>query len=136
MALSVPLSRFTPRVGGGSAFFVRHSRHAFMKRISLIFVVWISATVIATAAWLIGSFAPLSLPEAYASATESLGSLTNAFKCIEAKRDKEAKQWEFVFEGTNASVTNIVVSDFYVDGDPKTRVLCRGVTNGEWRVTK
>ena len=24
MALSVPLSRFTPRVGGGSAFFVRH----------------------------------------------------------------------------------------------------------------
>ena len=24
MALAVPLSRFTPRVGGGSAFFVRH----------------------------------------------------------------------------------------------------------------
>jgi hypothetical protein len=24
LALSVPLSRFTPRVGGGSAFFVRH----------------------------------------------------------------------------------------------------------------
>ena len=24
MALSVPLSRFTPRVGGGSVFFVRH----------------------------------------------------------------------------------------------------------------
>jgi hypothetical protein len=107
-----------------------------MKRISLIFVVWISATVIATAAWLLGSFPPLSLPEAYASAADSLGSLTNAFKCIEAKRDKEAKHWEFVFEGTNAIVTNIVVSDFYVDGDPKTRVLVRGVTNGEWRVTK
>ena len=30
MALSVPLSRFTPRVGGGSAFFVRcHSRMTF-----------------------------------------------------------------------------------------------------------
>jgi len=29
LALSVPLSRFTPRVGGGSAFFVRrHSHHA------------------------------------------------------------------------------------------------------------
>src|ERR1035437_6548790 len=128
LALAVPLSRFTSRVGGGSAFFVRHSRHAFMKRISLIFVVWISATVTATAAWLLGSFPPLPLPEAYASATESLGSLTNDFKCIEAKRDKEAKQWDFVFEGTNAIVTNIVVSDYFVDGDPKTRVLVRGVT--------
>ena len=28
MALSVPLSRFTPRVGGGSAFFVRHQADA------------------------------------------------------------------------------------------------------------
>ena len=27
MALAVPLSRFTPRVGGGSAFYVRHRRH-------------------------------------------------------------------------------------------------------------
>ncbi len=27
MALAVPLSRFTPRVGGGSAFFVRPLRH-------------------------------------------------------------------------------------------------------------
>jgi hypothetical protein len=28
LALSVPLSRFTPRVGGGSAFFVRHQAAA------------------------------------------------------------------------------------------------------------
>ena len=28
LALSVPLSRFTSRVGGGSAFFVRHRGHA------------------------------------------------------------------------------------------------------------
>jgi hypothetical protein len=28
LALAVPLSRFTPRVGGGSAFFVRHRGHA------------------------------------------------------------------------------------------------------------
>ena len=28
MALSVPLSRFTSLVGGGSAFFVRHRGHA------------------------------------------------------------------------------------------------------------
>ena len=27
MALAVPLSRFTPQVGGGSAFFVRRLRH-------------------------------------------------------------------------------------------------------------
>jgi predicted RNase H-like HicB family nuclease len=32
LALSVPLSRFTPRVGGGSAFFVRHHSHVGMKR--------------------------------------------------------------------------------------------------------
>ena len=31
MALSVPLSRFTSQVGGGSAFFVRHHSHTYMK---------------------------------------------------------------------------------------------------------
>ena len=31
MALSVPLSRFTPRVGGGSAFFVRPPIHKIMQ---------------------------------------------------------------------------------------------------------
>jgi hypothetical protein len=30
LALAVPLSRFTSRVGGGSAFFVRHLDHATM----------------------------------------------------------------------------------------------------------
>ena len=99
-----------------------------MKRVSLICAIWISATVVAAAAWLLGPFPPLSLPEAYASAADSLGSLTNDFKCIEAKRDQKAKQWEFVFEDTNAVVTNIVVSDYFVDGDPKTRVLVKGVT--------
>jgi len=35
MALSVPLSRSTPRVGGGSAFFVRpHERYGFDTYIS------------------------------------------------------------------------------------------------------
>jgi hypothetical protein len=29
LALAVPLSRFTPRVGGGSAFYVRHRGGAF-----------------------------------------------------------------------------------------------------------
>ena len=35
MALSVPLSRFTSRVGGGSAFFVRH-HHTLMKPWTLL----------------------------------------------------------------------------------------------------
>ena len=36
MALAVPLSRFTPRVGGGSAFFVRH--HSRMSRTTKILI--------------------------------------------------------------------------------------------------
>ena len=32
MALAVPLSRFTPRVGGGSAFFVRQHSRMWQKR--------------------------------------------------------------------------------------------------------
>ena len=37
MALSVPLSRFTPRVGGGSAFYVRcHSRMKFKSPASIV----------------------------------------------------------------------------------------------------
>ena len=35
MALSVPLSRFTSRVGGGSAFFVR-PHYTFMKKLAII----------------------------------------------------------------------------------------------------
>src|SRR5665647_13622 len=44
LALSVPLSRFTPLVGGGSAFYVR-PHHTFMKNttISLILVLFTSA---------------------------------------------------------------------------------------------
>ena len=38
MALAVPLSRFTSRVGGGSAFFVRQQRDA-MKRFAKIFAI-------------------------------------------------------------------------------------------------
>ena len=36
MALAVPLSRFTPRVGGGSAFFVR--RHRVIVKTGNIFI--------------------------------------------------------------------------------------------------
>jgi len=38
LALAVPLSRFTPRVGGGSAFFVR-PLHTFMKKKTII--IWL-----------------------------------------------------------------------------------------------
>jgi hypothetical protein len=40
LARSVPLSRFTPRAGGGSAFFVR--RHTRMKRIVRVFVLLVA----------------------------------------------------------------------------------------------
>ena len=36
MALAVPLSRFTPRVGGGSAFFVRRHSHTVKTRYVII----------------------------------------------------------------------------------------------------
>jgi hypothetical protein len=38
LALSVPLSRFTPRVGGGSAFFVRRLMRVISTIISLAFI--------------------------------------------------------------------------------------------------
>src|ERR1039458_6499240 len=51
LALSVPLSRFTPRVGGGSAFFVRPHHtpqqiHIMKKRISLIIVGCLLSTML------------------------------------------------------------------------------------------
>jgi hypothetical protein len=62
LALAVPLSRFTPRVGGGSAFFVR--RLARMKNITIFFLAsmilagigcWLSplstAFILAAIAW-------------------------------------------------------------------------------------
>src|SRR5450830_1662717 len=41
LALSVPLSRFTPRVGGGSAFFVRPLRHVStnIKYVTFVYLV-------------------------------------------------------------------------------------------------
>jgi hypothetical protein len=98
-----------------------------MKRITLIFVVWIAVTVIASAAWILGYFPPLSLPAAYSFATESLGSLTNDFKCVEAKRDKRMSVWDFTFESTNASVKDIIVFDYLADNNPTNRVLIRDV---------
>ena len=57
MALSVPLSRFTSRVGGGSAFFVRHHAHVMKKPtrsfliavpvvilVGVLFLIWHSRT--------------------------------------------------------------------------------------------
>ena len=39
MALAVPLSRFTPRVGGGSAFYVRPLDHAMRFRLTYLIAV-------------------------------------------------------------------------------------------------
>ena len=38
MALAVPLSRFTPRVGGGSAFYVRQQAHAMKLELLIRFL--------------------------------------------------------------------------------------------------
>ena len=46
MALSVPLSRFTPRVGGGSAFFVR--RHYAMRAFAYYNLALVSALTVFT----------------------------------------------------------------------------------------
>ncbi len=98
-----------------------------MKRISLIFVVLIAMAGIAAAHWVIGVFPPLSLPAAYHFATESLGSLTNDLKCVEAKRDAKNAEWNFVFEGTNATAKVVVVYDYLVDNNPTNRVVIRDV---------
>ena len=52
MALAVPLSRFTPRVGGGSAFFVRrlHTMSNILTKrwswlVIVLAVLWVSAEV-------------------------------------------------------------------------------------------
>ena len=39
MALAVPLSRFTSRVGGGSAFFVRHQDSFEIMRVGLAYLI-------------------------------------------------------------------------------------------------
>ena len=46
MALAVPLSRFTPRVGGGSAFFVR--RHYAMRAFAYYSLALVSALAVFT----------------------------------------------------------------------------------------
>ena len=51
MALAVPLSRFTPRVGGGSAFFVRpHYTHIIMKRIFILLLASLLVTFYSSSA--------------------------------------------------------------------------------------
>jgi hypothetical protein len=47
LALAVPLSRFTPRVGGGSAFFVRQ-QDTLMKIYRILGILWLVINCIAT----------------------------------------------------------------------------------------
>jgi hypothetical protein len=49
LALAVPHSRFTPRVGGGSAFYVRPTR-TIMKKFTLTFICFTLSTAFALAA--------------------------------------------------------------------------------------
>jgi hypothetical protein len=50
LALAVPLSRFTPRVGGGSAFYVRPLAHAMKKLITIGFTIGL-LVVVTLLAW-------------------------------------------------------------------------------------
>jgi hypothetical protein len=93
-----------------------------MKRASGTIMILVAGTVIAAAAWILGPAEPHSLPEAYNHAIDSLGSLTNDFQCIEARRDEKLHWWNFTFEDTNAAAKSVFVYDFLIDGDPKTRV--------------
>ena len=62
MALSVPLSRFTSRVGGGSAFFVRRLRAVMLKNIFRLFMiaVWTFASIMLGSILLGGIYAVFS----------------------------------------------------------------------------
>jgi hypothetical protein len=88
-----------------------------MKRIILIFGVLSAMTGIVTA--YVGRGCPpiRSLPEAYGLAAHSLGSLTNQLRCIEAKRDKDIRQWDFIFEGTLFGGTNVTHKYVIVEDD-------------------
>ena len=67
MALSVPLSRFTSRVGGGSAFFVRPQASLVavlknMKKRTTFLIVLTLFLLIAVALFIRGVFTPFTLP--------------------------------------------------------------------------
>ncbi len=121
LALSVPLSRFTSRVGGGSALVVRRSNRMFMKRFITIALVSLTASI-ALARFVSGYYPPRSLPEAYQIAVQTLGLRTNALVCIEGKRIKYGNggYWDFVFEGTDTN--RVVVTD--TDIDPSGCIDC------------
>jgi hypothetical protein len=104
LALAVPLSRFTPQFGGGSAFFVGVAPH-FMKARYVLFgsFLFVAALVARPVMWpRYDETKPpsLPLPVAYAKAMASLGQATNQYHCVRASvsntlvRDGE---WDFMF---------------------------------------
>jgi hypothetical protein len=56
-----------------------------------------------------------SLPEAYQLAVQAVGSRTNELVCIEGKLTYPM-EWDFVFEGKNASRVIVCVSDSCTNG--------------------
>ena len=100
---------------------VRRSRHAFMKRIITIIAGLIAMTGIVAAYSTTGHDVspPNPLPWAYDLAVHTLGSATNEFVCIEAKRGQPALEWVFTFSNTNAAQKLVIVPDGW---EPKCEV--------------
>jgi hypothetical protein len=70
---------------------------------------------------------PISLPEAYALATQALGAATNEFYCVLARtqvsRSRDG-EWAFMFANTNNAEKNVFV---FLDGRRKPEVINGGV---------
>jgi hypothetical protein len=130
MALAVPLSRFTPRGRHGSAFHVRRSRHAFMKRIIITLAILALPSGFAFArlvAWPNTKPPTLPMPEAYGLAEQALGSATNVFYCVHANTQVAFTlngEWLFGFSSTNGALKDVVVP---FDKKEKPRVIDGGV---------
>ena len=101
-----------------------------MKRIILIIAGLIAMTGIVTAFSTTGHgptnslpwtdvSPPNALPRAYDLAVHTLGSATNEFVCIEAKRGQPALVWVFTFSNTNAARKLVIVPDGW---EPKCEV--------------
>jgi hypothetical protein len=96
-----------------------------MKRIVISLIVFGLATGVCFAylmQWRPKVKPPLSLPEAYGIAMQSLGSLTNDFHCLSAltQVSGQGPNWNFSFSNTNGASKTVFV---YFDKKAKPEVL-------------
>jgi hypothetical protein len=92
LARSVPLSRFTSRVGGGSAFYVRHLPH-FMRKPQLItLTAAILAAILITSCSKRHASAPPNTTDMAKKMKAYVESLTNSLDGLQARFQEEEKQ--------------------------------------------